>query len=459
MKIIVLNGSPKGITSVTMQYIRYMQWKFPQHEIKIINISQKHRKIERDENYFQEIIADVKSADGIIWAFPVYIYLVPSNYKRFIELIRERHAEDAFKDKYTIGLSTSKHFYDHTAHNYIHAICDDLNMRYVDFYSADMYDLNEEDKRKNFILFSEFFFEAIENEIHTSKSYLPVCQNVNAYLPDETKEKLSINNKKIVLLTDCEKEQSNLAGMIEKFRGIFIEEIELINLHDVDIKGPCLACIRCAYDNQCVYKDRDGYVEFYNTKLLNADIIVFAGAIKDRFLSSRWKLFLDRAFYFGHIPELWGKHFAFIVSGPLGQTFNIREIIYAYSEIHRSTLVDIITDEYEDSKEINRLLESLGKRLIKFAEKKFVRPYTTRGVGGAKIFRDMMFSEYRYPFIADHKFYKKHGFYDYKKPSFLQKFLSLLSMSKGFRKYVDKEMDNLQLLPLKKLFKEIDKQS
>ncbi|MCP4724135.1 MAG: NAD(P)H-dependent oxidoreductase, partial [bacterium] len=164
MEIIVLNGSPKGKVSVTMQYIRYLQWKFPQHEIKIINIAQKLRKIEKDENYFQEIIDDIRRSDGIIWAFPVYIYLVPSNYKRFIELIWERQVEDAFKDKHTIVLSTSKHFYDHTAHNYIHAICDDLNMRYVDFYSADMYDLNEEDKRKNFIFLTEFFFEAIENK-------------------------------------------------------------------------------------------------------------------------------------------------------------------------------------------------------------------------------------------------------------------------------------------------------
>ena len=39
MKIIVLNGSPKGDISVTMQYVHFTQKKFPQHELKILNIS------------------------------------------------------------------------------------------------------------------------------------------------------------------------------------------------------------------------------------------------------------------------------------------------------------------------------------------------------------------------------------------------------------------------------------
>jgi len=41
MKIIVLNGSPKGDVSVTMQYVAYIQKRFPRHELKIINISQR----------------------------------------------------------------------------------------------------------------------------------------------------------------------------------------------------------------------------------------------------------------------------------------------------------------------------------------------------------------------------------------------------------------------------------
>ena len=48
MKITVLNGSPKGLTSVTMQYVHFIEKKFPQHELKIFNISAGIKKIEKD---------------------------------------------------------------------------------------------------------------------------------------------------------------------------------------------------------------------------------------------------------------------------------------------------------------------------------------------------------------------------------------------------------------------------
>src|SRR5271157_3875829 len=158
MKIVVLNGSPKGDVSVTMQYVHFLQKKFLQHELKILNISQRLPVIEKDEEKFREVIDEVRSADGVLWAFPLYYLLVHAHYKRFIELIFERGVKSAFQGKYTAALSTSIHFYDHTAHNYINAICDDLDMKYVGFFSANMPDLLEEKKRKELTLFAEHFF-------------------------------------------------------------------------------------------------------------------------------------------------------------------------------------------------------------------------------------------------------------------------------------------------------------
>lgn len=62
MKIIVLNGSPKGETSVTMQYVHYVQKQFPQHELEIVSIAQRIRQIERDAAAFQAIIEKVRDA-------------------------------------------------------------------------------------------------------------------------------------------------------------------------------------------------------------------------------------------------------------------------------------------------------------------------------------------------------------------------------------------------------------
>ncbi|MBP1700336.1 MAG: dehydrogenase (quinone), partial [Deltaproteobacteria bacterium] len=86
MKITVLNGSPKGDSSVTLQYVHFIQKKFPQHELKIVNIASQIKKIEKDQKAFQEIMDEVRSSEGVLWAFPLYYLLVSSQYKRFIEL-------------------------------------------------------------------------------------------------------------------------------------------------------------------------------------------------------------------------------------------------------------------------------------------------------------------------------------------------------------------------------------
>ncbi|MFC2017810.1 hypothetical protein ACFLTQ_00710 [Chloroflexota bacterium] len=61
MKITVLNGSPKGELSITLQYVHFLQNKFSQHELKVFHVSQRIKKIEKDENAFQEIIDEVRS--------------------------------------------------------------------------------------------------------------------------------------------------------------------------------------------------------------------------------------------------------------------------------------------------------------------------------------------------------------------------------------------------------------
>ncbi|MBU0511401.1 MAG: NAD(P)H-dependent oxidoreductase [Chloroflexi bacterium] len=455
MKITVLNGSPKGVTSVTMQYVHYIQKEYPQHELKIINISQRIKKIESDERAFQEILDEVKASDGILWASPVYFFLVPSNYKRFIELIFERNAELIFAEKYTACLTTSIHFFDHTAHNYIHAVCDDLNMRYVGSFSADMGDLAIAAERERLSLFAGKFFEVIENKSLTPRSYMPVARRDFDYLPGEAGDTVSAGGKKIVVVTDAQEHQVNLVRMVERFSASFSGEIAVINLHALDIKGSCLGCIQCGYDNQCAYKDKDEYIDFYNTKLKTADILIFAGTIQDRYLSSRWKMFFDRSFFNGHAPSLIGKQIGFIISGPLSQNQNLRQILETWVEIQHANLAGIVTDEYGDSAQIDSLLQELARNLVRFAESGYIGTPTFLGVGGTKLFRDEIWGRLRFPFRADYLAYKKLGVFDFPQKNYKIRIqiaiMSLLSKSPGFRKEVNKRMKEEMIKPLQKV--------
>ncbi len=437
MKIIVLNGSPKGDHSITLQYVHFIQKRFPQHELKTINVSQKIKRIEKDEKTFLGIIDEVRSSDGVLWSFGLWIMAVAAQYMRFIELISERGMEDAFKNKYTAALSTSIHFYDHTAHNYVRAVCEDLNMKYVEGLSLDILDLVKERAREQLVIFAENFFEAIEKKSATSKLFMPLKFSSFLYQPSTLEKRIDTRGQRLVVLTDAYDSDTNVGKMIDRFRQSFSDGVELIDLNDIDIQGACLGCMRCGYDYTCQYKD--GFAEFYNNRVRKADIIVFAGTVKGRYLSSKWKTFYDRAFFWNHTPSLVGKQMAYIISGPLSQNSNLMQILEASVTARQdANFVDIVTDECENCGEIDAQLQSLAERLIRFSEKGYIKPQNFLGLGGHKIFRDNVWGRLRALWQADHRYYKRHGWYDFPQKDLkirvITPLLMLLTKIPGIRK-------------------------
>ena len=456
MNIIVLNGSPKGDLSVTLQYVHFIQKKFPQHELKTIHISKNIKNIERDENAFQEIIDEVRSSDGVLWSFGLWILCVPAQYMRFIELISERGVEDAFKNKYAAVLTTSIHFFDHTAHNYMRTVCEDLNMKYAEALSPEMRDLAEERGREALIIFAENFFEAIEKKTATSRLFKPLTFSDFVYQPSVPEERIDTRGKKAVILTDAYDSDTNMGKMIDRFRQSYSNEIEVIDLNDIDIRGACLGCMRCGYDYNCVQKD--GFTEFYNNRVRTADIIVFAGTVKGRYLSSKWKTFYDRAFFWNHTPSLVGKQMGYIISGPLSQNANLIQILEASSTARQDAIhVDMITDECENSSEIDAQLQSFAERLVSYSINGYIKPQNFLGVGGHKIFRDDIWGRLRMVWQADHRYFKKHGKYDFPQKDYkiriMTAIMMLLTKIPKFRK---KFYANLKKSPAERLKKFIE---
>lgn len=410
MKIVVLGGSPKGEHGLTHLYARFIGSRFPRHDWTLLELSPICAELEADTDTLMEIIGAVRAADVILWSFPVYYYLVPAPYKRFIELIYEQGADEAFKGKYAAVLTTSIHFFDHTAHSYLHAVCDDLGMRYAGFHSASMDDILREQERDRLQQFAEQFLSAAERGIPVTRTFPPLAVTAFNYRPGHAGRRIDTKGKKVIVVTDGEKSESNLAGMIRRFGDSCDGAIEVINLRSVDIAGGCTGCVQCGYDNVCIY--RDGYREMFS-RVQSADIIIFAGAIRDRYLSSRWKLFFDRSFFNNHVPALAGKQLGFIISGPLGQLPNLSQILQAYTEIQQANLAGFVTDEFGDSAEIDELLQTLAAETIRLSETGFVRSPTYLSIGGKKLFRDVVWGRFRHIFPADHRFYKRHGIYDF----------------------------------------------
>lgn len=411
MKITVLNGSPKGDLSVTMQSVAYLAKVFPQHEFTVLHIAQRLKRLESDRAAFDQVIDQVRGADAVLWGFPLYILTVHGHYKRFIELVFEREAQAAFAGRYAASLSTSIHFFDHTAHNYIHAICDDLGMRFVDAFPAHMGDLMKEDGRRQLTEFGRQFLDAAERGVPTQRAYPPLAWRDFTYRPERPSIAVPTGGKKVVILHDARSTDGNVARMVARCRAALDGDVTVVDIHDIDMKSGCLGCLRCGSNYACAYDGKDGYSEFYRSTVMTADVLVYAGRMVDRFLSARWKTFFDRIFFNTHTPVLVGKQVALVVSGPLGQEPNLLQTFQGFFAFQGANIAGVVTDEVGDSADVDRLLDALMATTMRYAEAGYVRPQSFLGLGGMKIFRDEIFGPLRMIFPADHRAYSRSGIY------------------------------------------------
>ena len=103
-----------------------------------------------------------------------------------------------------------------------------------------------------------------------------------------------------------------------------------------------------------------------------------------------------------------GKPVGYLVSGPLDREENLRTLIEARAQVGGNPLAGIATDQRDPDREIG----VLAKRLSYALSTDFRQPADFYGVGGMKIFRDLIW-QMQGLMREDHRFYKAHGFYDF----------------------------------------------
>lgn len=447
MKIAVINGSPKGKYSITLQTVLYLEKKFPQHEFSVLNAGQQIKALEKNFDKAKNLL---ESSDAVIFSYPVYTFLAPSQLHRFIELMKSEKVD--VSGKYATQISTSKHFYDITAHKYIEENALDMGMRYIRGLSADMEDLLEEKGREDAEKFFERFLWSVSEEIYTSASAAAVTYSqVSPTQAAENTEKK--DGKDIIILTDETNPASNLSAMINRFRNVFGYRTRIVNISEFPLAGGCLGCFRCAVSEKCVYKD--GFDTFLRENIQKADAIVYAFNISDHSMGSRFKMYDDRNFCNGHRTVTVGMPVGYLVSGNYSAEINLRNVIEARSETGGNFLAGVATDEYDTDKQI----DTLAKTLTFALETKHTAPANFWGVGGMKIFRDLIY-QMRGMMRADHKFYKKQGIYDFpqknKGKSMLMYAVGALLSSEKILSKMGNKMNEGMLMPYEQILKKLD---
>ena len=345
----------------------------------------------------------LEQADLILFCYPVYTFIAPYQLHRLIELIKADGVD--LSGKFASQITTSKHFYDVTAHRNVEENCFDLGMKVVRGLSADMDDLLTEQGRKEArMYFDQLIFSCKHGLLVTEPAKAPVREKT-VYQPVLTSV-AKTRKKDVVIVTNAAPEDENLRNMISDFRAALPYESRVVNLREFAFDGGCLGCFGCAITGKCVYKD--GFDEFLRNTIQAADGFVYAFTICDHYTHSSFKCFDDRQFCNGHRTVTHGTPVAYLISGDYRYESNLRMIVEGRSEVGGNYLCGVATDEQNTTENIRSLAENLTFAM----KKKLTRPANFYGVGGMKIFRDLIYVMQGL-MKADHKFYQQHGIYDF----------------------------------------------
>lgn len=379
MNILVIVGSPKGKDSITLHTCLYLEKQFPELHFDYIYPGQRIKALEKD---FSPALDAIRKADVLLFCYPVYTFLVPYQLHRFIELMKAS-GED-FSGKAATQVTTSKHFYDITAHRFVRDNCADMGLCFLDGLSADMDDILKDSGRKQ----ARDWMNFVRWQMGNGRS------------PERS------NDRKAVVVADLEPGDARLKEMVDLFVAVFPYPCDVINIREFPFQGGCLSCFSCAATGKCVYKD--GFDDFLRNTIHKHDAIIYAFRIQDHSMGSRFKLYDDRQFCNGHRTVTMGTPFGYLVEGAYSKEENLRLLLEARAQVGGNFLAGVATDEGDLEAAINQLSATLAYAM----ETRYTPPQNFLGVGGMKIFRDLIYMM-RGLMRADHRFFQSHGQYDF----------------------------------------------
>lgn len=394
MNILILNGSPKGANSITYHTCLFLQRRYPNHEYHVLHVGQCIKQIERDFSYSLMLL---NQADLLLFCYPVYTFLVPSQLHRFVELMKEQVDAGCLclEGKYATQITTSKHFYDVTAHRFIEENCSDLHLNVLPGLSADMDDLLHEKGRGE----AASYFEFVQ------------------YQMDGCPEVDFMSNKKVAIVADLAPEDDALKGMINGFVEKLRCNHKLVNIHDYHFMGGCLSCFHCSADGKCVYSDN--FDSFLRQEIQTCDAIVYAFTIKNHSMGSRFKMYDDRQFCNGHRTVTMGSPVAYLVNGKYDQESNLQMVIEGRANVGGNYLCGVaVNDGTANAQHRTCSVDQVAARLSYALAHHYRQPANFFGVGGMTIFRDLIYLM-RGMMRADHKFFKHHGQYNFPQKQWL----------------------------------------
>jgi multimeric flavodoxin WrbA len=446
MKIAIFNGSPRIDTQISFSkaYVDYIKKRYPNHEFVEFHIARDIKEFRKGEAAYRALVDTVSDCRGILWQMPVYSALVPAQVKELIELLfDDAEATAAFKGKYSAMISTSLQLFDNWAEDYIQGVCEDLDILFTGAFSGTFYPIIDDKYKISLNGFLDRFMGSIENHVYPPRLFLKERHQPSKLLPFPEKTSEHFENRqfarRVTIVTDTKSTSENLVAMIDTVSKALDAAVKILDLAQTDYDG-CSCCMHCGVDFQCLRKD--DFQTMHSNYILEADAVIYAGSVKDHYLSYRFKYFFDREFYLNHTPFLGGKPVALIVSGPANAGRPVLESLKSILSLRGGRIVGISSDDVGSAEEIRNGLEWIAKSICSQIDLNAPMPLGFYGAAAARIFRDFVYIA-KFPFVKDYKIYnEKRLFKTFPQKRYKVRFLGFLfqmmSLFLGFSKTLKK---------------------
>ena len=140
------------------------------------------QRIKSYESDFTPVRQALEQADLVLFCYPVYTFIAPYQLHRLMELIAADGVD--LSGKFASQITTSKHFYDVTAHRYVEENCLDFGMKVIRGLSADMEDLlQEKGQREARMFFDQLIFSCAMVLLSPPLPKHPIIRPASTSLP------------------------------------------------------------------------------------------------------------------------------------------------------------------------------------------------------------------------------------------------------------------------------------
>jgi len=147
----------------------------------------------------------------------------------------------------------------------------------------------------------------------------------------------------------------------------------------------------------------------------------------------------------------------YLVNGNYSRETNLQTILEARAQVGSNFLAGIATSESDP----DTAIDQLSAKLIYALEHRYVPPQNFLGIGGMKVFRDLIWLM-QGMMRADHKFYKSHGQYDFPQkqwPKMLAMYaVGAMLANPKIKSKMGNSMNEGMLMPYNKVLEEARKQ-